>query len=358
MAKSPSIRDVAQLAKVSIGTASRALNNKSNVLPETRAQVLKAATELGYKLQFRVPTSVSSKLNTIGVVMKSDPGRHSRVDPFHYVILTGVEAECQKLGISLMFSRIEVDEYSHAISTPPILGDDSVDGLIIVGTVLSDPAIAASIPSDIPVALVDSYNPHREMDSVHIDNLGGAYKALNYILSHGHRRIGLIASNGSVNEHPGVRVRREVYLQVLRENGITDTYIQDSYLSPDSGYEATMELMSKWPEVTAIFACNDLAASGAISALNEMGLRVPEDVSIVGFDDTDHASQTTPKLTTIFVDKFLMGTLGVRHLFDRAIDLERVPIETQIHTRLIERESIISLVDRPTRVNTLRAPDT
>jgi len=307
VAKSPSIRDVAQHANVSIGTASRALNNKSNVLPETRAQVLKAASELGYKLQFRVPTSVSAKLNTIGVVMKRDPGQHPRVDPFNYVILTGVEAECQKLGISLMFSSIEVDHYSHVTNKPAILKDDTVDGLLIIGAVFSDPDIAAAIPQDKPVVLVDAYNLHQEIDSVLIDNYGGAYKAVSYLIAHGHTHIGLVASDGTVNEHAGVRARRRAYLNALKDHDIAHVHIEDSSLTHHSGYEATIKLLQRSPEVTAIFACNDEAAAGVIAAANEMGRGVPDDISVIGFDDTEVATRTLPNLTTMFVDKALMG---------------------------------------------------
>ncbi len=359
MAKSPSIRDVAQNAGVSIGTASRALNNKSNVLPETRAQVLKAATELGYKIQFRVSSSVSTKLNTVGVVMKRDPGKHQRVDPFNYVILTGIESECQKLGISLMFSSIQVDSFSHAVTTPPILEDETIDGLIIVGAVLSDPQIAGSIPANMPIVLVDAYNPHGDCDSVQVDNFGGAYAAVTYLIQKGHRHIGLIGSDAGVEEHPSVRIRRHAYLKALRDNDISDIYIQDSCLWHDSAYESAKALITNSPEVTAIFTCNDDIVPEVIRGLTEMGRCVPDDVSIMGFDDTEVASMTNPKLTTMFVDKFLMGVMGVRQLYDRATNLDRISIKMTLRTRIVERDSVKSLVNRPIPENgDFYVPDT
>lgn len=359
MAKSPSLRDVARHAQVSVGTASRALNNKANVLPETRPQVLKAATELGYKLQFRVPSSVSTKMNTIGVVMKRDPGVHQRVDSFNYAILTGVEAECQKLGVTMMFSSIQVDRYSHATNIPPILEEDTIDGLVIIGAVLSDADISAAIPTDVPVVLIDAYDPHQERDSVLIDNYKGAYCAVSYLIAQGHTHIGLIASDGTADEFYGVRERRMAYLKALTDHDIPYTHIQDSDLWHGSGYEATYKMMRQWPEVTAIFSCNDASAVGAVTALNEMGKRVPDDISIIGFDDTDDAVKTIPKLTTMYVDKVLMGALGVRRLYDRATDLHSVPIRTIIGTRLIERDSVKALVNRPLgSQEALAVPDT
>ncbi len=355
MTKPPSLRDVAQAAGVSIGTASRALNNKSNVLPETRAQVLKAATELGYKLQFRVPSSVSTKLNTIGAVMKRDPGQNPRVDPFNYMILTGVENECQKLGINMMYSSIQVDGASHAISKPSILEDNAIDGLVIIGASLSDPEIAHSIPADMPVVLVDAYNPHYQCDTILIDNFGGAYQAVSHLIEKGHTRIAWLGSNGKSKEHPGIRDRREGYLKALEDQQITDVYIEHAELWHSSGYEAAQKLLKCHPEITAIFTCNDDAAVGAMAAIHEMGWRIPDDISVIGFDDTEVAVRATPKLSTMFVDKFLMGVLGVRHLYDRATNLDRVPIGMNIHTRLVERDSVKSLVDRSMP---LHVPDT
>ncbi len=134
MAKTaPSLRDVAQTAGVSIGTASRALNNKSNVLPATRSLVLKAAADLGYKLQIRMPTTVAARINTIGVAVKRDPGEFPRLDPFNYAVLCGFEDECERLGINLMYASIPVDKASYATAWSPLLENGDVDALAIVG---------------------------------------------------------------------------------------------------------------------------------------------------------------------------------------------------------------------------------
>ena len=138
MSQSPTLRDVAKYAGVSLGTASRALNNKQNILPETRSLVLRAASELGYKLQFRVASSISSKLNTIGVVIKREPYNTTHIDIFNYGILCGIEDECQRLGLNMMFSTMPVDNFSHAIDTSPVLQETTVDGLLMVGIILQD----------------------------------------------------------------------------------------------------------------------------------------------------------------------------------------------------------------------------
>lgn len=216
---SPSLRDVAQAAGISLGTASRALNNKSNVLPETRALVLKAAADIGYKLQIRVPTTLTSKINTIGVVVKRDPGELPRLDPFNYAVLCGIEDECKRLGLNLMYASLPVNEYSHATTWSPLLENGEVDGLVIIGVVLCNSAITSHIPQHIPVVLVDAFAPGIECDTILTDNLRGAYDAVKYLICQGHRRIGLIGSTSAGAEHPSIRDRRHGYLKALTEQG-------------------------------------------------------------------------------------------------------------------------------------------
>lgn len=343
----PSLRDVARAAEVSLGTASRALNNKSNVLPSTRALVLKAAADLGYKLQFRVPTAVASRLNTIGVVVKRDPGEFPRIDEFNYAILCGIENECERLGLNMMYASLPVNEYSQAQTWSPLLASSEVDGLVIVGIVFSDPTVTKRIPNHIPVVLVDAYAPRITCDTVVTNNISGAYEGVEYLIEQGHFSIGLIGSVSTHHEHPSICERRQGYLKALSDHRITRTYIENSLLQEKSAYEATLRLLQRAPEVTAIFACNDDTAAAAIRAVKDMRLRVPEDVSILGFDDTGIAANSEPPITTIRVDKELMGALAVRQLYERAANFDRPPITTQLGTRLVLRDSVCRLTNRP-----------
>jgi LacI family transcriptional regulator len=336
----PSLRDVAQTAGVSLGTASRALNNKSNVLPTTRALVLKAAADIGYKLQIRVPTTVASKISTIGVVVKRDPGEHPRLDPFNYAILCGVEDECARLGVNLMYASLPVDECSHATTWSLLLENGDVDGLVIVGVVFDDSAITSRIPQHIPVAVVDAFAAGIDCDSVLIHNQRGAYNAVKYLIDQGHKHIGLIGSTTACPEHPSISERRQGYLKALTDHEINNTYIEDSSLKGEDAYEATTRLLLRAPCISAIFTCNDAIALHVIRAITDSGLRVPEDISVIGFDDAVGAAETQPPLTTMRVDKELMGELAVRQLYERAIKPERPPITTLIGTRLVVRDSV------------------
>lgn len=343
----PSLRDVAQAAGVSLGTASRALNNKSNVLPDTRALVLKAAADIGYKLQIRVPTAVTSRLNTIGVVVKRDPGEFPRIDEFNYAILCGIESECERLGLNMMYASVPVNEYSHALTWSPLLESNEVDGLVIVGVVFSDPTVTRRIPNHVPVVLVDSYASNITCDTVVTNNVSGAYAGVEYLIEQGHLCIGLIGSALTELEHPSICERRHGYLKALSDHHITRTYIENSLLQGKSAYEATLSLLQRAPEVTAIFACNDDTAASVTRAVKDVKLRVPKDVSVLGFDDTGIAVDNNPALTTVRVDKELMGALAVRQLYERAANLDRPPITTQLGTRLVVRDSVCRLTNRP-----------
>ncbi len=346
MAKSsPSLRDVAQAAGVSLGTASRALNNKSNVLPATRSQVLKAAANLGYMLQIRVPTTVASKINTVGVVVKRDPGELRQLDPFYYAVVCGVENECERLGLNLLYTSLPVDEVSHATTWLALVENGDVDGLVIVGVVLSDPAVISRIPRHIPVVVVDAAARGIDCDTIITDNHQGAYSAVSYLIGQGHSRIGLIGSTLG-QEHPGIRERRLGYVRALSDHGIEATYIEDSLLHGESAYRATQRLLARCPEITAIFACNDDIARHVIRAVCETGRRVPEDVSVVGFDDTLYAVNAPPPLTTVHVEKELMGELAVRQLYERSAHRDRPALTLLVGTRLVLRDSVIPCTNR------------
>ncbi len=342
----PSLRDVAHAAGVSLGTASRALNNKSNVLPNTRSLVLKAAADMGYKLQIRVPTTVASKLKTVGAVIKRDPGQHPRIDPFNYAILCGIEDECERLGLNLMYASLPVDYASYATTWSPLLENNDVDGLVIVGVIFNDPSVTERIPPHLPVVLVDAFATNSEFDTIISHNVRGAYTAVSYLIEQGHRHIGLVGSTTSGPEHPGITERREGYLKALADHGIHETYIENSSLHADSSHAAAQRLLQRETSLTAVFGCSDAVASEVILACEELGLRVPQDISVIGFDDTALALTTAPPLTTMRIDKELMGALAVRQLYEHAANLDRPPITTLLGTRLIVRDSVTRCTNR------------
>jgi LacI family transcriptional regulator len=341
MSERATLRDVAKLAEVSLGTASQALSNKPGVAPDTRARVLQAAVDLGYQHQIRVATPTAYAISTVGMLMKRAVNDQLPINPFYSYVLSGAERECQRRNLSLMYAHVEVDEQNRAQNWPPMLLNQRADGLLVVGAFLEETIIRISQQTQQKIVLVDSYAPDQLFDSIVTDNINGAYNAVRYLIDRGHSRIGCVGSMPA--GYPSIRERRKGYTRALKEAGITDLYIEDSLLTREDVYDATIRLLRRSPEITAIFACNDNAAIGALNAINDLGLRVPDDISLVGFDDIDLAQEVSPALTTIHVDKTLMGVLAVRQLLERAENPDRPALTIALSTQLLERESVRSL---------------
>ncbi len=341
MASSATLRDVAELAGVSIGTASQALNNRPNVSPETRARVLDAAMALGYQVKEAFTPPAEPGLSIVGMLTKNDFGLPISANPFYSYVQAGVESECRKRNIGLMYATIIVDQQNRPVTWPTMISEQRIDGLLLIGTFISDTIEQIKKRADLPIVLVDSYAPEMPYDSVLIDNWHGSASAVDYLINQGHTRIGLIGSNPE--SPPSILERRRGYLFALESHKIHDAYIQDSFLYTDSGYEATKKLLRAHPEVTAIFTCNDEVAIGVLHAARDLSLDVPGDLSVIGFDNIDMAKTVTPALTTVHVHKTWLGTMGVRLLLDRAQNPDRPKVTTRISTQLVVRETVCSL---------------
>jgi DNA-binding LacI/PurR family transcriptional regulator len=334
----PTLRDVAQLAGVSLGTASNVLNNRMNVSDEARKKVIEAAAALGYRHQVRVVATGERALSVIGTIGKVDHGEVMTTNPFYSHVLTGVERECQRHNLSLMIANIEVDAMNRPAAMPPMLIDKQVDGVLVIGTFLRDTIQFIGRQINKPVILIDAYAPGSRFDSVLTDNINGAFTAVDYLIKQGHRRIGLI---GSISDgYPSIRERRKGYLRALKHHKITQTYIEDGLLTRESGYHSTITLLRRSPEITAIFACNDEVAMGVMMAVRDMGRDVPRDLSVIGFDDIDLAQQWSPQLTTMRVDKMLLGVLAVRQLRQRSENPTYPALTTLVSTRLMVRDTV------------------
>ena len=186
--------------------------------------------------------------------------------------------------------------------------------------------------------LVDSYAFGFPFDSVVIDNIGGAIQAVNYLVDRGHRCIGLLGTNK--HSSPDIRERREGYYWALAARQIDEVYVEEGPMQREEGYHALKRLLQRAPHVTAVFAVNDETAIGALQAAHEMRIAVPEELSIIGFDDIDMASEVRPALTTIHVPKMWLGRLGVRRLLERAQSPDAPAVTISVATHLVERNSV------------------
>jgi DNA-binding LacI/PurR family transcriptional regulator len=337
MPNSVKLQDVANLAGVSIGTASQALNNRPSVATATRSRVLDAAKSLGYPIKRVQEIKPTAQVGVIGLLTKHDYGIPPNVSPFYSHIQAGIESECRKRHISLMFANVEVDPSNRPVVWPPMIQESHIDGLLLAGAFIEDAIGFLRRKLNIPIVLVDSYAPNLQFDSVLIDNVPGTATAINYLLDLGHRNIGLVGTN--LSSPPSVLERRNEFTRIMAHRGLSTDYIQDSEIVERSGYDAAKNLLTRAPEVTALFAAADLVAFGAIQALHEMGRRVPEDVSVVGFDNIDSAGFITPALTTVHVHKTWMGAISVQQLLERARRPEQPKVTISVATELVIRDS-------------------
>ena len=345
MKKKITMRDIAQHANVALSTVSQVFNNKPNVTAEMRQHVLEVATQLGYSKSAHPNQLAKSRLSTVGLLTKSRVGGNSMLmNPFYSHIIVSVESECQRNNINLMYANIAVDERNYALNMPPMLLDEVVDGVIVVGAFLEETITDISRRAGRNIVLLDAYTPDEVVfDSVLIDNYQGACIAVAHLIVNGHRKIGLIGSNEA--SYPSILERRRGYLATLERYGIHETYIEESTLNPVMAGDATQRLLECHPDITAIFACNDTIASSIVRTLHQMNLRVPDDISVIGFDDIDIAHEMHPPLTTIHVDKPLIGAIALQCLLERVDNPNRPALKTVVSTRLVTRGSVKKLVD-------------
>ncbi|GAB4491653.1 MAG: substrate-binding domain-containing protein [Anaerolineales bacterium] len=335
--QSPTLKNIADIAGVSVGTVSAALNDRPTVAPETRARVMDVAVSLGYDLKFKPRPPEGVGIAVIGLLIKHDLGLVWDINPFYSRIQLGVTNTCQRHNISLMVANIEVDSSNHPVQWPAMINQQRIDGLIMAGAFIDDTVQMIKRKSDLPIVLVDSYAPNLRCDSIVTDNIGGARKAVTHLIENGHTQIGLAGWNPL--SPPSIHQRKRGYLETLSEYGL-QPFIVETELSRLGGQVAVWNLLEREKQVTALFCCNDETAIGALNAIHELGLKVPQEVSVIGFDNIDLAGETTPALTTVHVHKSWMGSLGVQALIERARNPLQPKITTVLATDLILRETV------------------
>lgn len=335
------ISDIAQKSGVSVSTVSLALNNKPGVSEETRARIFDIANSLEYPIK-PTPTSLrGSGLTTIGMVVKSETNLPPQANPFYSKVIIGIEDGCRRKGINLLFATLPVDGDNYPLETPSMISSDMVDGLLMVGTFVDE--TLTSLPGRVtpPIVLVDGYSSTDRYDTVVSDNFRAAYQAVEYLIHRGHRHIGLVG--GYVKSYPSVRDRRNGYLRAMKENGLGDVYIASFSHIGSLGYKETIQLLQEHPEITALFCVNDDVGCNALRAVKDLGKSVPDDISIVGFDDTYLAISVHPSLTTVHVDTVVMGHAAVSLLSLRLENPDSARMTLTIHPTLVERDSVRSL---------------
>ena len=285
------IRDVARLAGVSVATVSRVLNNSTQVSPDTRDSVMKAVAQLGYRPNANAQALATQVSDTIGVVVMDVS------DAFFGALVKAVDMVAQQFQKNVLIgnSYHEAEKERNAIE---VLMRQRCNALIVHSKALSDEELAAFMEQVPGMVLINRTVPGYLHRCVGLDNVSGAVMATRMLLNNGHQRIGYLASSHRIEDN---EQRYEGWQRALQERGIVPL---DSWLasgSPDmqGGEVAMVELLGRNPGLTAVFAYNDSMAAGALTALKDNGVAVPQHFSLIGFDDIPIARYTDPQLTTV-----------------------------------------------------------
>lgn len=343
----PSIEDVARRVGVSTATVSRALRGLPSVNAATRDRVLRAATEMGYSASPSASSLATGRTRSVAVVAPY-PDRW-----FYTAVLAGAEEELRKAGLDLLLYGIPTAEARHHFFTELPLRK-RVDGVVVVTLPMSDDEHRALTSVNIPVALVGLRRPG--MSSVAIDDIAGAELAANHLLGLGHRRVALIGGAKSDPIHFATPIdRREGFRSAMRKAGIdTDPALEvDGEFTVAGGERAMQELLSLREHPSAVFAASDEMAVGAIRVIRAAGLRVPDDISMVGFDDQQIAALFD--LTTVAQPVKEQGAMAARQITRALVDPTDEQSNETVPIRLVMRATTTPIHPQRSRSPTSRA---
>lgn len=329
------MQDIAKVAGVSPGTVSNALNDRKGVGNDTKAKIIKIAEEMGY---FK-----NTKKNDLRVIRLIKFKRHGHViadTPFFSSLIDAIEKECRRNGYELLISQVERSNNTKE-EVNKIINNHKIDGILLLATEMYEEDLYNFEDIDIPIVVVDSYFKNKNYDYVVINNTKGAYLATKYLVDKGHTDIGVLGSSVDIKNfkyrYEGFKKTLETFGLVCKKENIIaiDPTVDGSY------NDMKMYLEKKDVEMpTAFFALNDILALGAMKAMMEKGIRIPDDVSVVGFDDIPFCLFSNPRITTVKVHSKTMGRVAVKRLMEKIEEEFDITLKIEVNTELIERESV------------------
>ena len=322
------IKDIALAAGISSGAVSRILNNDPTLIvsPETKRKVFDIAQQLNYQKS----RNRDKSLFKMGILQWFSAEQEMQ-DPYYLLVRQGIEDFCQKhsLGIIRAFQ-------SDATSIEQLQG---VDGLICVGK-FSNEEIQKFINICGNIVFLDMPVLDYKITTLTMDFKTAVYDSLEYLAELGHKKIAYLGGKEYVgNQELFTDERKQAFLSFMNRHGLDDSMIYEDSFSTASGYQMTQMLLSEKDLPTAIFAASDAIAFGAMRAIQEKGLSIPEDISIIGFNDSEMSSYVTPALTTISAPAYDMGQHGANLIYAATNLNISTPLKAKIPCQLVKRES-------------------
>lgn len=328
------IKDIAKIANVSHTTVSRALNNSPYINEETKVKIKALAKELNYVPNYNAKSLVLLKSYVIGVFFSSISEGTS--DTFFHEIIKGITKVIDK-EYNLVIRGIDNYEYSQQIDKK------NFDGIIVVSQSKSDDEfISAIIEKNIPIVVINRPIETEGIVNIMSNDTKGTYDAVDYFIKNNHKKIALIEGN---KEYESSLYRKKGYIKALKDNNIelNEEYIISGKYNLKSGYENMKKLINLENRPTAVFCSNDDIAVGAMKAVFELGLNVPSDISIIGFDDSNFCNYVTPPLTSVRKDSLTMSEYGGVNLLNMIKNKDVIKDKVYIESKLVVRGSVKNL---------------
>lgn len=332
----PTIKDVARLSKVSIATVSRILNNKPGYSEETKDRVMKAIEELGYQPNGVARGLISKRTRTIGILV---PELSSMVAS---EVIKGIEDVSHQNGSSVIVCNTDSNG-KRTMEYLKLLSEKRVDGVIFASETLKKEYYKTLSEMRVPVVLLSTLSIDYQLPYIKVDDFQAAYKAVQYLIENGHEKIAMISGN---KEDPiAGEPRIAGYKKALYDNGIIfreEWFVGFDAYNFENGYKGMTTLEDRKTGVTAIFASSDELAAGVLSRAYELGIIVPEQLSVIGYDNTKLAKMVIPPLTTVEQPLYQMGCEAAEMLYEMLLSGKDVSSRILPH-KIIERKTVKNL---------------
>ncbi|RBW69829.1 LacI family DNA-binding transcriptional regulator [Bacillus taeanensis] len=329
----PTIKDVAKKANVSIATVSRILNKQPGYSVKTKERVLEAIKELGYQPNAVARGLINKRTQTIGVLF---PDVSSM---FSSDLLKGIEDIAHERGHSVIVCHTTLSG-QRTMKYLQLLNEKRVDGIIFTSEAMTEEYYNVLKEMNIPVVLLATQSYRYPLPYVKVDDKHAAYSAVSYLIQKGHHNIGMIS--GDINDQLAGLPRIEGYKQALLDRGIPfdeKKVVVSRGFRYEDGIAQLPKLLKQAKDLTAVFAASDEIAVGALSAAYELGIRVPEDLSIIGYDNLKIAEMAIPPLTTLAQPLYEMGKAGTEMLLDMLETGQAVESRVMPHS-IVERRTV------------------
>lgn len=326
-----SIRYISSLTGFSPATVSNALNHKKGVNADTAAEIFRVAKEVGYINE--------NSVRKIKLVIFKKTGAIIDDNPFFPILISGLEQECRQQGYEMVLCNLDQRDADYERQVRNLV-QDTESASVILGTEMMGGELAPFLYTRTPVVTLDYWHSDMDFHGVLINNFDSAKKAVEYLIEEGHREIGYLRGSCRINAFKtrGQGYRGAMYKHRLE---IKSYFLVSLATTMNGAYKDMLAYLAGKPKLpTAFFADNDMIALGAIKALQEKNYRIPEDVSVVGFDDLPFSEIAYPPLTTIRVPNKEMGRLAVRKVVDLLQNPGETITKTEIGTTFVKRQTV------------------